>query len=75
LASEPTQTIGNECTGLIKMNLERMSMNKYTMDELNEAKTALVSTLRKCEKIWAGKNWRLHNKRSLKGGYAPYGLL
>jgi hypothetical protein len=30
-------------------------MSKYTKDELNEAKTALTSTLHKCEKIDEGK--------------------
>ena len=30
-------------------------MNSYTKDQLEEAKTALTSTLYKCEKIQAGK--------------------
>ena len=30
-------------------------MNKYTKAELDEAKTALTSTLQKCEKIDEGK--------------------
>ena len=30
-------------------------MHSYTIDELEEAKTALTSTLRKCEKIQDGK--------------------
>ena len=32
-----------------------IAMNKHTKAELDEAKTALTSTLRKCEKIDEGK--------------------